>query len=350
MPRINQDLIAERLKLSRTTVSRSLANHPAISRETRARVLAAAEQLGYRNAPARLARRIRQRKQMTVGVVIGVPSKDVGLVTFPLILKGIHERATIEDVTVDVCYQDPKDFDPEARRNPVFGHIRGGDWRGTILIHPFSQEAVGVISRKISTVSVLEDYCDMGVDSIDTDHSAGIIRLVQELADRGHKRIGFLAWDYPVGGHWSRRRFAAYVEGLFTQGLEFQQDWALNVHKAAARFSIAQLAEKVAAKIRNDRVTAWVCAADHQAYQLIQDLRARGIRVPEDCSVTGFDGIAPPMGMEPVATLRVPLEDIGGSALIRVLNRIAHPHAPCRKFLVQAEFVEDKTMARAHFP
>src|SRR5258708_20445408 len=108
MPRINQDLIAERLKLSRTTVSRSLANHPAISRETRARVLAAAEQLGYRNAPARLARRIRQRKQMTVGVGIGVPSKDVGLVTFPLLLKGMHERPTTGTATLHVFYHPPK--------------------------------------------------------------------------------------------------------------------------------------------------------------------------------------------------------------------------------------------------
>ena len=57
MASINQNLIAEKLKISRTTVSRSLANHPAISAETRAKVQSMAEELGYRQSPGRASRR-----------------------------------------------------------------------------------------------------------------------------------------------------------------------------------------------------------------------------------------------------------------------------------------------------
>jgi hypothetical protein len=53
---INQQLIAERLKLSRTTVSRSLANHPAISADTRAKVQSLAAKMGYRGNPSRTLR------------------------------------------------------------------------------------------------------------------------------------------------------------------------------------------------------------------------------------------------------------------------------------------------------
>ena len=154
---VNQDLIANRLKISRTTVSRSLANHPAISEETRAKVHSLAEELGYRQSPGRAARRhSKSSRTLTVGVLIGIPAENVVMATFPYILKGIRERAEVERVKVDVYYQAPGDFHPEESRQSVFRHIRNGDWRGTILIYPFAEAAVEMISRKISTVSVLE--------------------------------------------------------------------------------------------------------------------------------------------------------------------------------------------------
>jgi len=55
-----------------------------------------------------------------------------------------------------------------------------------------------------------------------------------------------------------------------------------------------EISGRVAQLVQKKKVTAWVCAADHQAYPLIYDLQMRGLRVPEDCSVTGYDGIAPP--------------------------------------------------------
>jgi LacI family transcriptional regulator len=342
---INQQLIAERLNLSRTTVSRSLANHPAISADTRARVQGLAVEMGYRGNPTRAVRRSRQSKPVMIGVLIGVPAADVALATFPFVLHGIRERADIEHLAVDVSYQNPATFDPGSKRQTVFRNIRSGDWRGTILIYPFPEPAVDMIARKISTVAVLESYAHPWVDSIDTDEVSGIITMTNRLIEAGHRRIGFLTWDYPVGGHWSMRRFGGYVEALFTHGLDFNPEWVFNIHKHSPRLRQAQLADEVARKVRAERVTAWVCAADHQAYALMHDLQARGVRVPEDCSVTGFDGLEPPAGMRRVASMRVPHEDIGASAVARLLSRMMHPQSPRRKILVEARKVDGDTIA-----
>ena len=346
MPSINQDLIAARLNISRTTVSRSLANHPAISEETRAKVQSMAEELGYRQSPGRVTRRhTKGARTLTVGVLIGIPAENVVMATFPYILKGIRERAEMERVKVDVYYQAPGDFHPEASRQSVFRHIRSGDWRGTILIYPFAEAAVEMISRKISTVSVLETYSQLGIDIIDTDDASAILSLVECLNTAGHDRIGFVSWNYPVGGHWVARRFSGYVEALFVHGLEFQPEWVFNVHKNSPQLTPAEVADAVARKIKESGVTAWVCAADHQAYGLMQDLPARGIRVPEDCSITGFDGLEPPAGLGRVTSMRVPHEHIGSSALTRLINRIEHPAAPRRKILVEAQLVQGETIA-----
>lgn len=346
MPSVNQDRIAAKLKISRTTVSRSLANHPAISPETRANVLRMAEQLGYRPSPARATRRRgRSARTLTVGVLIGIPAENVVMATFPYILKGIQERAQLERVQIDVRYQAPGDLHPEINRQNVFRQIRGRDWRGTILIYPFPEAAVEMIARKISTVAVLESYNHPYIDVIDTDDASAISLLVRRLQASGHRRIGFLSWDYPVGGHWVTRRFSGYVEAIFNLGLEFRPDWVLNVARQTPRLTPAGVTDAVVRKIRQEGVTAWVCAADHQAYPLMRDLQAQGISVPGDCSITGFDGLEPPEGLCRATSMRVPHEHIGSSALGRLVNRMQHPHAPRRKILVEAQLVEGASIA-----
>ena len=165
------------------------------------------------------------------------------------------------------------------------------------------------------------------------------------LSAAGHRRIGFASWTYPVGGHWVARRFSGYVEALFYQGLEFRPEWVINVHKNSPRLLPQDVSATVARLFKDDCVTAWVCAADHQAYPLMQDLAARGIRVPEDCSVTGFDGLEPPAGLRRATSMRVPHEHIGASAMTRLVNRMSHPASPRRKILVEAQLVEGETIA-----
>jgi len=342
---VNQQLIAERLKLSRTTVSRSLANHPAISADTRAKVQSLAAKMGYRGNPTRTLRRSRQSKPLTLGVLIGVPAENVAMATFPFILQGIRDRAGMEHVSIDVCFENPGSFDPAVRPQGIFRNIRAGDWRGTVLIYPFPEQTVAMIARKISAVAVLESYSTPGIDTIDTDDSVGILALVSRLRHAGHARIGFLTWEYPVVGHWATRRFGAYVEAMFSVGLQFHPDWTINVHKAGPHIKEDGITEQVMQRIRDDRVTAWVCAADHQAYRLMEELNARGVRVPEDCSVTGFDGLEPPQSLRRLASIRVPHEDIGSSAVARLLNRIVLPNSPRRKILVEGLLVEGETIA-----
>ena len=104
-------------------------------------------------------------------------------------------------------------------------------------------------------------------------------------------------------------------------------------------------ARRVAELVRHKGVTAWVCAADHQAYKLMEDLEKLGIRVPEDCSVTGFDGIEPPPGAKSLTTVVVPYEDMGISAVIRLRGRIEHPSAPRRHNLVAGRVIIGGTTA-----
>lgn len=340
---VNQKKIAKKLGLSIATVSRSLADHPAISAKTRARVAEAAKQLGYERGTTRGGNPPKEPAAV-VGVFVGLQPNSSPLATFPFILRGIQERAQAENVTVDVNYVDPNQIDPKGRNDVVMKAVRGGKWKGIILVYSFPPALVELLASQVPVVATLEDYDGLKIDSIDTNHHTGIEALVNHLISLGHRRIGFLSWAYPTVGHWVSLRFAAYVAALFANGLDFRSEWILNIHKAQPTLNHDQIADEVVRLRKGAQVTAWICAADHQAYQLLLGLNARGIRVPEDCSITGFDGIEPPLSLKPVTSLAVPNETIGSAALARLVNRMQHPKAHQRKILVETEFVSGATI------
>jgi LacI family transcriptional regulator len=345
--KVNQDEIAKRLGISRTTVSRSFSNYPGINSETRARVLALAEELGYRYSVPRSGR-IRERlRASTIGVLIGTPRFEHQIAyTFQSILKGISERAVTDRISLDVSYVDPAQLDVKSRDSIILQRIRSGHWSGMILIYPFREESIRTLAKIRPVVSIVEDYPDCGVDCIDTDQANGVFGLIRHLNTLGHKRIGYLTWHYPVEAPWCHLRFGAYVESLLRLDLEYNSAWVINARRSS-HVNVPDISEMVANRIRADGVTAWVCAADHQAYTLIKDLEKYGIRVPEDCSVTGFDGIEVPAGLLPLTTVGVPYEEMGISSVIRLVGRIQDNSAPRRHNLVAGRLVVGQTTAPA---
>jgi LacI family transcriptional regulator len=348
---------ARRANYSRTQPARASSGDPA----PEAPVLTALQKIEAKlsgsadfraHAPRRLGGTV-----LSVEVLIGVPAGKVSTATFPLILKGICDRAELEarerpelgGIRIAVRCQAPGDFHPGAGdpgRGPDPG---GGDLRGAILVYPFAESAVESILQRNGAVSVLESYDRVGIDVIDTDDEAAISSLVGSLHDAWHTRIGFLSWDYPIDGHWVGRRFSGFAKGLGARGLMLNRGWVLNV-EGGPRLDPEHVADRAARAVADSGVTAWVCAADHQAYPLIRGLQARGIRVPQDCSVTGFDGLEPPPGSPRATSVRVAHEHIGSSALTRMINRIMYPSSPTRKILVNAHPIPGETIAPPRRP
>lgn len=340
MTRINQQTLAEVLNLSQTTVSRALANHPAINAETKARVWAYAAQSGYRMAGPRNRTSRNSNDPVTIGVLIAIPKRERGYAeTSQLVLQGIADNSSTEAVALDVLYQEP------SRHNSrqIQKRVRQNRWKGCILIHPMAGDVIETLSKTLPCVSIIENYRMDYFDSVDVDQIEAISTLVRHLHQHGHRRIGYLSWVYDVPTPWVYHRFGAYVETVFQLGLPFSDDWVLNL-RPGERMNPEEVADKAVQCIRSG-TTAFVCAADHQAYLLRSLLRKRGIEVPRDCSLTGFDGIEPPNDQSQIATVRVPYDEIGRSAFHQLLRRIAHPTSARRHVQVDGEFLEGDSVA-----
>ena len=175
------------------------------------------------------------------------------------------------------------------------------------------------LAPKLPLVSLVEQFDHSGIDCVDVDHYKGISAVVEHLVANGHRRIGFFTRLYEVEASWSFRRYAAFMEAMVRLRLPVIAEDIVNIFPSQEgddESSIAYAIERTRAG-----VTAWVCAADHQAYNLIRGLGKKGFKVPTEVSVTGFDGIQTPPDSPELSTIVIPFREIGTTGTQRLVER-----------------------------
>jgi LacI family transcriptional regulator len=263
------------------------------------------------------------------------------------LLNGLSEVARVQNVRLDLHFVRPEDLHLDS---PSYERITASGrrlWDGAVLIYPFPQSIVDELRKKYPVVSLVEQYGQSPLDCIDVDHHRGIERLVEHLRSKGHRRIGFFTWRYPVEAGWSMRRYGAYVEMLTSHGIDVHPEDVINIDPRRV-LSLAESYEQVCRQTRAG-VTAWMCAADHQAFELIDALHAAGLEVPKDVSVTGFDGLIPPKGGPKLTTVDIPFHQIGIIGGKRLLDLIQKRFDSLQHILLNCDLKPGRTVAE-NFP
>lgn len=347
MKSVNQQEIAKALKLSRATVSRCFTNHPGINPETRAKVFELASKLGYNHMRMRVSKVKKEPVRQMFGVLICTEEEEYGRTDYEspgkLLLRGISEYAQLAKIGLSVHFVDPKlgSIEDSAYQDLFRTHGRG--WAGVLMLYPFPKRVVDQMLIKYPCVSLVEQRGAGELDCVDVNHYQGIALTVNRLHELGHRRIGFYSKPYLVEASWSLRRSGAYFEKMTQLGLRIREKDMINAHPGrmvSLEESFDAAAERVASG-----VTAFVCAADHQAYDLMRELQQRGIRVPQDVSITGFDGIKPPRGVPALSTIEMPYRDIGYTAAKRLRDLLQKRFGPAQHILLGCKLREGKTVA-----
>ncbi len=328
MSAINQQLIAERLQISVATVSRCFTSHPGINPLTRAKVFQLAAELGYTHQEMRTGRTAKRasakaKSKLTFGVLVCSEEEEYYRKDYQnpseQILAGVAECAQVNHLKLEVHLVDPKAV---ALEDPSYLKIEKlrRKWSGVLLIYPFPAPVLDELAIRMPLVSLVEQYGHTGLDCVDVDHDKGISAAIEHLREHGHRRIGFFTRSYPVEASWSFRRYAAFIEKMARLRLPVSAKDIVNMFPSRG-FTDAESLDYVAERTRAG-VTAWVCAADHQAYELVRGLKERGLETPRHVSVTGFDGITAPKGSPRLSTIEIPFREIGATGTLRLIERV----------------------------
>lgn len=326
MSEVSQQAIADRLQISRATVSRCFTNHSGISPVTRAKVFQVAAEIGYTHMENRRGSGKSPKSSGSVrfDVLICTDREEYFRKDYvspgEMILAGVSEYAQLHDAQVEVNLIPPsvRGLDHEAFQEIPELLKRGSS--GILLIYPFPETVIDQLAIEKPLVSLVDQLEHTSIDCVDVDHYAGISSAVEYLVEQGHKRIGFYTKDYAPEASWSFRRYGAFVEKMTRLRLKVSMRDVVGVfprRSLALEESIDEAAERT-----RDGVTAWVCAADHQAYDIIRGFRKRGLTVPKDVSVTGFDGIKRVGRAPALTTIQIPYREIGMIGAERLAARI----------------------------
>lgn len=298
--------VARLAGVSHQTVSRVLNDHPNVSAKTRAGVLAAIRDLGYRpNAAARTLATGRTR-------ALGVISLDNTLYGPTSMLYGL-EQAAPPEYMVAIARLD--NFDRHSL-NKAVERFLGQAVEGIIVVAP-QTAAVDALMSLATEIPLVVIKCGTHapLPSVAIDNLAGAARATQYLLDLGHETVHHLGG--PPSWLDAKERADGWRKTLGAAGAPVPDlvfgDWSAR--------SGYELGHRFAA---NDGVTAVLCGNDQMALGLMRALSERNRSVPGDVSVVGFDDIPeaaffPP----PLTTVRQDFGELGRRAMHMLMDRIS---------------------------
>ncbi len=301
--------IARKARVSPITASRALRDSPLVAQTTRERVLAAASTLGY--VPNLLARGLVHNRTATVGAVI----VELANPFFAPMVSAIEAVAAKRNFLV-VIGESGRNEQVERRYVDRFQQLRIGGIivtpASTALCHLAAVRDLGI------PVVVMSRRWEDG-DYVTADNAEGGRMAARHLLERGHRRIGLITHAGPVDTSF-QDRLRAFRKVLASAGVSVPPPWDLRT-KATLMEDGMEAADAFLAMA--DRPTAIFALTDRMAMGLVHRLLQRGMKVPGEIAVLGYDDIPFAQCCEvPLTTVRIPLRKVGELAAELLFDRM----------------------------
>lgn len=290
--------VARRAGVSIATVSHVLNATRHVHPETAARVQAAVKELEYR--PMAMARNLRRGQTSTLGLLIS----DIANPFFPEVVTSFeevaHERGW--DVIMGNTGYDRVRC-RKAVEQMVDANVRGV----AVLASEIDPQDFAALERRNVPMVFLDRGLGDGTSVLELDYEAGVELAVRHLEDLGHQEFGFVGGpDDMYSAHVREAAFRAAIRrSPKLNGAVIPGDFRVTGGRAAA--------ERI--PLLDPRPTAVICCNDLTALALLSALPGQGVRVPDDLSVVGFDGIAlGEIAAPPLTTVSLELPEMSRAA------------------------------------
>ena len=298
--------VAKQAGVSTATVSRVISGADPAKPQTRARVLAAIETLGYR--PSAVARSLKLRTTRTLGLLV----TDIQNPYFPEIVRAVEDAALERNLAVMLC----NGADDPGREENYLDLLVDRRVDGIIIASSGLQERQGAwLARQRSVPVVLVNWAapDMRLPAILGDNRQGGRLATEHLLSLGHRRIGHLS--APARNAAAGERRDGIREALERAG---QDPDSLVVVEGDGQVAGGERAVHELLKRMPD-ITGIVCYNDLTAIGAVRTLRSLGRQVPADISIVGYDDIALSAWVDPpLTTIAQPTAEMGRWAVRRL--------------------------------
>src|SRR5690625_2282869 len=303
--------IAEKLNVSSVTVSKALNDKEGVSEELREKIKEVAESMGYRMNAA--AKSMRYGYSYNIGVII--PERFAGLAQSFYLRMYQYISMALERYDYSGIMHLLTGTDEDNNCLPKIYYEKKID--GFIVLGQTKKEYLQTIKNTDIPIVFLDFYDEYDdINSVITDNFFGAYELTNYLIRKGHENIRFIGNLYSTSS--IQDRFYVYYKSLLEHKLNVDQEKIVNDRDEKGTYIDIKLPEKLP--------TAFVCNCDHVAHNLIRKLKEMGYRVPEDCSVVGFDNdIYATITTPNLTTVEVDVEEMANTAVRFIVGKLKDP-------------------------
>ncbi len=323
--------VAKEAGVSAMAVSKVLNDKGGISKETSERIREAVQRLNYR--PDNIAKSLRVQETKTIGVVMS----DSSQLVFAQVLRGIQDAAATSGHSVIIANSD-QNAEKEKKAVDVLLSQRID---GLILAAPIRHRPDELAEFKaIHTpiVVLMRSSSGTGIDSVENDNFQGGHDIVDYLLRTGSDKIHFLS--LPRSSQPNQFRLRGYRQAFQDHGLTFDPDQVRYCEPFVedGYMAMSQLLDEGLSG------GAICCGCDLIAIGAIKAIQERGLCIPQDFRVTGYDDIELMDHLSvPLTTIRQPKYEIGFEAVRLLLERISDPGRISRNITLRSELVIRKS-------
>ncbi|MGF1474958.1 MAG: LacI family DNA-binding transcriptional regulator [Geminicoccaceae bacterium] len=307
--------LSRHLGLSQTTVSRALNGYPEVSEKTRARVVAAARQLGYRPNP--IAKRLATGRTELVGIIYPPRANPLIDPYFQAFVSGIGDHMETAGIDVVIGLATSKTELISYRR-----FVGGGRVDGLIVAEMRRRDERVAYLAKSGMPFVAHGRTDVDADYawLDIDNEGGFFAATEHLIRLGHRRVAFLNGlpEFTFASH----RFAGYRNAHRKAGLKLSSDLVIS-GPMTEEWGFAE-ARRLFLKAAPP--TAILCAGIFTAKGVYRAIAESGLSVPRDVSIISHDdhveGFGPNDLSPALTTVDQPLRNAGRQIARMLLERV----------------------------
>lgn len=320
--------VAREAGVSIATVSRVLNDIDVVNEDTKQKVKDAIKKLAYR--PNIVARSLKTQKSSTIGIII----PDISNQFYPEIVRGCEDVANIYNYNIMLCNAD-LDLEKEMEALRI---LKEKMIDGVIYMSNSIEHNIIDLIKDLEMPTVLVETTDVeGIfPSVTIDNIMAAADAVKYLANNGNKKIAYVGTSIEKVNA-SSKRYEGYKKGLEEMGITLDKELVYfgGVKARDGYAGINAILDKGA------EVDAVFCASDEIAMGVINALRDKSIKVPEDVDVMGFDDIYSASIFYPkLTTIAQPMYDMGSVSMRMLIKSINNLPVEEKHFVLPYRIVE----------
>ncbi|MEK7442838.1 MAG: LacI family DNA-binding transcriptional regulator [Chloroflexota bacterium] len=307
--------VAKKAGVSVATVSRVLNGSPLVTESVQHKVLHAVKELNYQ--PNRTAQRLRAGRSRVIGLIIS----DIQNPFFTSVVRGIEDVAYQDGYSLILCNSDE---DPEKEK--LYINVMRSEEVAGVILASASEAAPQVddlITYNIPVVAVDRQIADKQIDSVLAANIEGAREAVAYLIKLGHRHIGFVG--LPLTHTPGKERYEGYSLALREHNLKLSTDLVC-IADAKQQGGYEHTRDLLA---NQPHITALFVANNLMTLGALNAIRERGLKIPDEISVIGFDDMPWASLLQPPLTaVAQPTYELGQRAAELLLGRLKERNKP----------------------